>query len=401
MLLPILPLFPAPHFPTILQFLLLLGQTNHGCFGDPLSNTLLPHSHSGLQNHAQHSHHHHQHLHPRDETAQPNSPHLLQSSAKLYDPSGDHQLNIGNGSDYQLVFQSIGKTFFDEWDFFSDPDPTHGMVEYVGSESGWSNGLVILQPSSVDANFTSAIMKVDNYTYLDDNQPRRSIRLSSKKSFKYGLVVLDVIKIPFGCSAWPAFWTVGDNWPQGGEIDIIEGVNMGNTNQMTLHSVPGCKVKDQMSQSATGKVLHTDCDATGTGNVGCGIADPSTASLGKSFNENGGGVFVMEWKASGISVWRFARSEIPDQLFMGANPQPSSWTTPPVAHWDQEDCNSLSDGFSQHKIIFDITLCGDWAGAPDVFNANGICSGSCSSVIKDPSVFKDAYWEVASVKLYQ
>jgi hypothetical protein len=93
-------------------------------------------------------------------------------------------------------------------------------------------------------------------------------------------------------------WTVGDNWPQGGEIDIIEGVNMGNTNQMTrmphnhnymmvhfdksereykldcqfvfsltVHSVPGCKVKDQMSQSATGKVLHTDCDATGTGEL--------------------------------------------------------------------------------------------------------------------------------------
>ncbi|WAQ82268.1 hypothetical protein PtA15_2A585 [Puccinia triticina] len=323
------------------------------------------------------------------------------SSLKFYDPSADHKKTIGKGANYQLVFQSIGKTFFDEWDFFSEADPTHGMVEYQASEAAWTKGLVILQPSSMDKNFTSAIMKVDNYTYLADGQHRNSIRLTSKKSFKYGLVILDVMKMPFGCSAWPAFWTVGENWPHGGEIDIVEGVNMGVINQMTLHSEPGCKVKDKMTRSASGKVLHTDCDATGSGNVGCGVADPSSASLGKAFNDNGGGVFAMEWTESGISIWRFNRTEIPEDLAKGENPQPSKWSTPPVAHWDQEDCSSLSRGFSEHKIVFDITLCGDWAGAADVFNANGLCSGSCSAVVKDPSIFKDAYWEVASVKLYQ
>ncbi|EFP89962.2 uncharacterized protein PGTG_16250 [Puccinia graminis f. sp. tritici CRL 75-36-700-3] len=398
---PILPLIQSTYVLTLLQ--ILLGPDNHlGCLAEPLTDSNHHHHHHHHHHgHKHHSHHnHHNHLYSRDDTEHHN-PHLLQSSLKFYDPSADHQNHLGKGDNYQLVFQSIGKTFFDEWDFFSEHDPTHGMVEYQASEPAWTKGLVILQPSSMDSNFTSAIMKVDNYTYLADGQNRNSIRLTSKKSFKYGLVILDVMKMPFGCSAWPAFWTVGENWPHGGEIDIVEGVNMGTVNQMTLHSSPGCKVKDKMSKSASGKVLHTDCDATGSGNVGCGVADPSSASLGKAFNDNGGGVFVMEWTESGITVWRFNRTEIPSDLAKGENPQPSKWTIPPVSHWDQEDCNSLSQGFSEHKIVFDITVCGDWAGAADVFNVNGLCSGSCSSVVKDPSVFKDAYWEVASVKLYQ
>ncbi|KNZ61963.1 hypothetical protein VP01_132g16 [Puccinia sorghi] len=275
------------------------------------------------------------------------------------------------------------------------------MVEYVDADTAWQEGLVIVQGSSVDKNTTSAIMKVDNYTYLAEGQKRRSVRLSSKQAFKYGLVVLDVIKLPFGCSVWPAFWTVGENWPHGGEIDIVEGVNMGSVNQMTLHSGPGCQVAETMGRNATGKVLHQDCDATGTGNVGCGVADNKRGTLGANMNEGGGGVFVMEWTRVGISVWRFGRHEIPTDLATGNDPRPASWRVAPIAHWAHQQCTALDQRFSPHKIIFDITLCGDWAGASDVFTANGLCNGSCSSVVKDPAVFKDAYWEIASVKLYQ
>ena len=40
-----------------------------------------------------------------------------------------------------------------------------------------------------------------------------------------------------GCATWPAFWMVaGQNWPQKGEIDIVEGVNKQTNKQMTLPS---------------------------------------------------------------------------------------------------------------------------------------------------------------------
>lgn len=45
-------------------------------------------------------------------------------------------------------------------------------------------------------------------------QGRPSIRLTSKKSYNSGLVILDVEHMPVGCGTWPAFWMVGPKWPK-------------------------------------------------------------------------------------------------------------------------------------------------------------------------------------------
>ncbi|EGF99846.1 family 16 glycoside hydrolase [Melampsora larici-populina 98AG31] len=296
---------------------------------------------------------------------------------------------------YKLVSESSGHSFFDNWDFFSDADPTHGMVSYQPVDEAWKSGLVSTSPNS-------AKIQVDNSSWLGDGEPRKSVRITSKSTFKYGLLVLDAIKMPFGCSTWPAFWTVGDNWPMGGEIDIVEGVNMLTKNQMTLHTASGCSVQTPMSNSAMGTVLDKNCDAALDGNSGCGVSDPSEISFGKPFNDNGGGVFVMEWKQSGITIWRFARDQLPTDLTPGHQPNPDSWSShPPLAHWSNDECNNLSNQFGEHRIVFDITLCGDWAGSQGAYTSGGQCGGSCSEAVKDPANFKDAAWEVASVRLYQ
>lgn len=71
------------------------------------------------------------------------------------------------------------------------------MVSYQPVDEAWKSGLISVSPGS-------ATMRVDNSTWLNDGQPRKSVRITSKSTFKYGLLVLDAFKMPFGCSTWPA-----------------------------------------------------------------------------------------------------------------------------------------------------------------------------------------------------
>lgn len=102
---------------------------------------------------------------------------------------------------------------------------------------------------------------------------RKSVRLLSKKSYSHGTVmVADVTHMPTGCGTWPALWSVGESklsrcplvqytntiqtglvsnfqlilcnllTPQdGGEIDLIEGVNDRTPNLISLHSSENCQ----------------------------------------------------------------------------------------------------------------------------------------------------------------
>ncbi len=56
---------------------------------------------------------------------------------------------------------------------------------------------------------------------------------------------------------WPGIWTKGANWPDDGEIDIVEGVNRMTYNQMALHTLPGCFAANGTDE--TGKPGPSDC----------------------------------------------------------------------------------------------------------------------------------------------
>jgi hypothetical protein len=69
-------------------------------------------------------------------------------------------------------------------------------------------------------------MRADNWSIVDSSaRGRDSVRISSTTSYDDALFVLDIAHMPAGCATWPAFWTLSKDgpWPQGGEIDIIEG----------------------------------------------------------------------------------------------------------------------------------------------------------------------------------
>lgn len=162
---------------------------------------------------------------------------------------------------------------------------------------------------------------------------------------------MDLTKIPYGPSLWPAFWSDGPNWPAGGEIDVIEGVNDFSVNQATLHTSDGCVLTTPMK--GTGAVVGTDCNAALDGNAGCGVTSDNDASAGAAFDKNGGGVYAMGWDAEGISVWFFPRADIPEDLASGA-PEPSGWSEP-MAFWAASGCD-MSEFFAAQTIILDITI---------------------------------------------
>jgi hypothetical protein len=43
---------------------------------------------------------------------------------------------------------------------------------------------------------------------------RMSVRLESKQSYNQGLIIADIAHMPGSiCGTWPAFWTIGPDWP--------------------------------------------------------------------------------------------------------------------------------------------------------------------------------------------
>jgi len=231
---------------------------------------------------------------------------------------------------------------------------------------------------------------------------RQSIRIESKNTYNQGLIIADIAHMPGSiCGTWPAFWTIGPDWPTNGEIDIIEGVNSQTFNAMTLHTGPGCSISS--NQKALGQVKTSNCDINAPGqgqNVGCGIGTSDPMTYGDGFNNEGGGVYATEWTGEAISIYHFTRSNIPANIMAG-NPDPSTWGQPLALF---SGCNFAS-AIKNQTIIFDTTFCGQWAGQQAVWQADAVCSkkaATCEDYVKNnPQDFANAFWQVNSVKVYQ
>ena len=131
-------------------------------------------------------------------------------------------LSATGWASYVLEDDYMSGNFFDQFSFFDGADPTNGFVSYAGKDDNLISG----------GTGGYASFGVDNSTNTPGGRP--SVRLTSNKSYQSGLFVLDVAHMPGGiCGTWPAFWTVGPDWPNQGEIDIIEGVNDQNANDMS------------------------------------------------------------------------------------------------------------------------------------------------------------------------
>ena len=187
-------------------------------------------------------------------------------------------------------------------------------------------------------------------------------------------------------------WTYGPSWPNNGEIDVIEQVNKASNDQSTLHTGTGCDFSSA-PKNYSGTTGNTNC----YGNDGCGITSKSSSSFGAAFNDKKGGLYAMSWTSFGIKMWFFQEGNIPSNA-MSNNPDTSQWGVP-YASW-QFGSWCPSSKFNSHKVVFDLTFCGDWCGA--VFSSQCPNDGSCNSFVQNnPSAFDQAYWNIHWMKVFQ
>jgi len=286
---------------------------------------------------------------------------------------------------YAISDNWVGGDIFNHFTWYSGADPTHGYVYYATQAQSNSWGYTYSVGSQ-------AFIRSDD-TSISSGSGRGSVRLQSIETYNRGLFLFDVQHMPYGCGTWPAIWTANlDTWPYGGEIDVLEGVNNNNGNQMTLHTGPGCTFPTGQWDE-TGTTITGNCDST-TNDAGCSVKDYDTWSYGTNFNANGGGVFALQWEASGIYIWLWARNYIPADITSG-NPNVASWGTPRGTFPFGEGCDTSF--FYNHHIIIDNTFCGDWAGATFASQCGGVCN---TFVQNNPGSFSEAYWTFNSIKVY-
>jgi len=291
---------------------------------------------------------------------------------------------ISSTYSYTLHTNYSGNNFFNGWNFFTAGDPTHGTVDYVNQQTAQSKGYIGMKGSAV-------YIGCDTQT-VATGRGRQSVRISTKEIWNGGLFIMDLEHMPTGCGTWPAWWTVGPNWPNEGEIDIIEGVNKGTVDQSTLHTNAGCNMNNDNSSMFTGHLVGKNC----LGNTGCGIT-ASANSYGAPFNSGRGGVYATEWTQTYIKMWFFARGAIPGDM-TSQSPNPNNWGKPFAYFPLGNDCPNSH--FKDHTMVINLTFCGDWAGA--VFN--GQCPGlgnNCGDYVKkNPQAFTEAYWLINYVTVY-
>ncbi|KAF8155738.1 concanavalin A-like lectin/glucanase domain-containing protein [Crassisporium funariophilum] len=310
------------------------------------------------------------------------------------------QLGLKHVNAFNVAQDYSGATFFNEWDFYGKYDDlTLGDVIWVDRDNATSKKLAYVNSAG------NAIIKVDNTTNVPWNEKRDTVRITTKREYGVGTIwIADIIHLPFGCSVWPAMWTKGHNWPDDGEIDIIEGINLMDHNQMALHTKPGCTHTLPQGSPQRGKTLEADCSK----DAGCTVAETAPNSFGEGFNNAGGGVFATQFDATGIYIWFWGRASIPPSILSATSTSPidslADWG-PPAASYPAISTCDISAFFSAQSLILDITLCGAWAGLPSQYTpqcgARGT-TGKCydDNVVGTGDNYDNAYFEIKYVRAY-
>ncbi|KAI0675187.1 concanavalin A-like lectin/glucanase domain-containing protein [Trametes maxima] len=306
-------------------------------------------------------------------------------------------------ANFVLTDEFIGRDFLQSWEWTTIDDPTHGRVNYLSMLDSLNENLTY-------ASDDKFIMRADFQKVVPPTaRGRDSVRISSYRAYDESVAILDLQHMPEGCGTWPAFWSLSQQgpWPNGGEIDIIEGVNLSKNNLASLHTTSNCTMLPP--RTMTGTATSTNCDASVNFNQGCGVSFAKPASYGADFNSAAGGYYALvRTKTDGVRVWFWSRYDPSAPPEVKAPPYPTllgqesvyptpAWGEPEAVFPLCDQCDYASH-FNAHSFVFDLTFCGDWAGTD---YPNSGCPGTCDDfVMNNPQAFANAYWEVNSLRVY-
>ena len=305
-------------------------------------------------------------------------------------------------------------TDFNQWKFFKGKDPTNGVVDYSQGSSliHFPNGKFQISVNPVLNNSTQNVrgsVRISTPFYF----PQTKID-NIETGFNGGVFVADIAHLPSGKGVWPAFWMTsvtgsvmdasGKNtgrtnpaWPTWGEIDIIEQVNNASSyNQVNLHT-------QSLYPNNNGKKLGNYYQYPVLGPYG---------SFGPIFNQNGGGVFILNWVYNGNLTHYFVPRNVVNQV-----PSLSQNTGSSSDTWTDLDLSVLNDQFKvveyrfqttdspfkNQRLILNTTLCGDWAGKgfPDNSSFSDQNTTSCTQYVLGESFdSSEAYWLINYISVF-
>jgi len=157
--------------------------------------------------------------------------------------------------DWELVWS-------DEFNYNGLPDSTKWTAEVGGH--GWGNNELQYYTSgrTKNARVEKGMLTIEAQREKMEERDYTSARLVTKNKgdWKYGKIDVRA-KLPKGLGTWPAIWMLGSttplNWPDDGEIDIMEHVGF---NQGFIHaSVHTKKFNHVIGTQKTDTIFVNDC----------------------------------------------------------------------------------------------------------------------------------------------
>ncbi|KAF8551537.1 glycoside hydrolase family 16 protein [Imleria badia] len=303
-------------------------------------------------------------------------------------------VRYASSATYSLSSSLTGQNFLNAFIWQNATDPNWGRVNYVDFATAQSKNLV-----SVSGN--QVTLRADSTTILNSTGPGRdSFALLSKNQFTTHVAIFDIAHMPDGCGTWPAEF--GPNWPNGGEIDIVEGVNNQSPDTITLHTSANCTMPAIRRMSGTSQ--GTNCNVYETDNTSCGVKVNSPDSFGPTFNSAGGGWYAIERTPSFIKVFFWPRWEfidVPNDVKSpGSTIDTDNWGIP-AAYFPSSATCDFATHLSSFNIEINLDFCGAWAGNAQVYNTSGCPSTCVDYVNSNPTAFQNAYFTFNALTIYE